>query len=411
MTKKKLIGCLAIFITLFSKALFATEYQIIIKGNDKSENEFVSKLASKCVKAQRIDPEGELDVDALKTCIINSKLFSEVNIEKREETITVSVKERLTLIPIPIVSIGSGEDASYGLFLMETNFLGMGKTLVLGGVVSGTNDTMFLMYEDPAVLNSNWMFGTHIGSQTNEVYRYNGDKKGDGIQEKANAYGASIGYTFNSELSASMSLMHSANEYKILDDYQLPEDFEFNSIGLNLSWSDTHFKFYYQDGLSLQLDITQQIDRSDDEALMQTYQLTGDWQMNLFSDHALQVGFELANTYHADRKTALKVGGSPGMRGINDSGVWAKAYGSLAIDYNIPLSTHDSGTWTVAPFFDAGKIQSITNSDETINYTAYGIGTYYYFKEIAIPAIGIYMGMNNKYQKVFSSFTLGFKFN
>jgi hypothetical protein len=77
------------------------------------------------------------------------------------------------------------------------------------------------------------------------------------------------------------------------------------------------------------------------------------------------------------------------------------------MDYQIPLRSFESGTLTVAPFVDVGRIEQRGGASETIDYYTAGGGIYYFLKNIALPGFGFEAGYNNRYMKDFFTFSAG----
>ena len=110
-----------------------------------------------------------------------------------------------------------------------------------------------------------------------------------------------------------------------------------------------------------------------------------------------------------DERDLMRVGAERGFRGIPDSGAWVDRYLTLALDYQIPLWSSRIGTWTVAPFCDVGYLHQPTlEGSEEITYSALGLGTYLFLRDLAIPGVGVYVGHNDTYQDYFFEVTIGF---
>ncbi len=408
MLKQSIVFFIAV--VSFSVFLSAEQVKISVSGNERTESNFIFRLTETCIEDQGAQGLENVDPDQLKERIINSKLFSEVEISNDASELLVVVKERWSLIPIPIINSESGKETTFGLFVMERNFLGIGKTVALGGTTSSENGMMFIMYEDPAVLSTNWKIKFNLGTSKNQIFLYDGEDEIDGINSNTTFFNGALGYLFMPGVSASVLLNRSINQYKQLETYLRPDDFAASSLGIELIWDKSMFRFYYQEGFSNRVKLVQQVERSDEADFSTHFQLMVNWQSRTVSNQAIQLGFVYAATENADVRTALRIGSQTGTRGILDKGVWAEAYAAFSIDYQFPLMIGSNGTWTVAPFMDNGSIRLVTSGNEIINYTAYGLGTYYFLKEVAIPGIGLIIGKNDNYQQQFYKITIGFDF-
>ena len=98
---------------------FATSYTII--GNTRTKTSYILHLIKKCNRTENTD---------LTQCLLNSQLFSHVDVKNFNDKTLIEVKERWTLIPIPQIKVSSNS-SSYGGYLVERNFLGKGNFIML----------------------------------------------------------------------------------------------------------------------------------------------------------------------------------------------------------------------------------------------------------------------------------------
>ena len=101
---------------------------------------------------------------------------------------------------------------------------------------------------------------------------------------------------------------------------------------------------------------------------------------------------------------SYKIGGSRGTRGIPSSGLWGRNYATIALEYQMPVLQSRSFIWTISPFVDSGSMSGIpTNTNpgadlpDEISWNAGGLATYFYFRRVAVPALGIAYAVNDKY--------------
>lgn len=404
---KVVTGYLLVTILTLSTA-YADLPVIKVEGNEETKTDFVVNLTKNCLENQNAESIPEIDSTAVKTCILNSQLFADASIELDSDSITVSIDERWTLIPVPIISSGSDGGTSIGVFLLEQNFLGRGKKLALGATTSETDGLLFFQYEDPSLFFSDWRMKINFGTQKSQFDLYDGDEKIDGIKNNATFFNAFLGYKLHKDLTGSLVYQSVIVRHESYDDNVRPKDFAADSYGIELVLDKSDFKFYFQEGLRGELSFMKQFQRDDKDDLVTSGNLNLKWEFLTFSDQALQLSMEAGGADKADRRTAIRLGGKTGTRGIPDKGAWAESYGFLSADYQIPLMSGDDGTWTVAPFLDCGSINSIADDPSRVTYTSYGVGTYYFLKQVAIPGIGVILGQNNTYQGGFFSVTIGF---
>ncbi|RKG84903.1 FtsQ-type POTRA domain-containing protein [Corallococcus terminator] len=128
---------------------------IELQGNTRTQDSVI-------VRALRMAPGDSLttgDVAELKRRLLNLKLFTSVEVSTRAEgtgvALQVAVEERWTLLPIPVFTSSNGQWQA-GVFAVETNLLGLNKTVVFGGLGGNRGATLFTMYKDASILDSRW---------------------------------------------------------------------------------------------------------------------------------------------------------------------------------------------------------------------------------------------------------------
>jgi len=341
--------------------------------------------------------------------IVDKELFSEVDVNIVGNQINIKVKDRWTLIPIPMAMAQSGQDTKFGLFVYETNLFGYGKTGVLGGLFSQSQSNFFAMYKDPEVAFTDWMFSTYFSSSQKIEYLYDGEEKIFGDNRNINGAGLSLGYKFSDKIKSDLNITIADIDYKVLNNYPEPEDYKTISGKLNLDWDDATFRYYYKEGWIVHFEMQHQLLRDDDTPKSYHLRLQVNVEKNVLLDQVLQVQVSGAYQDGGDERDLMRIGAKRGFRGIPDSGAWVDKYMTAAFDYQIPLWSSRIGTWTVAPFCDVGYLdQPTSNGSEKIGYTALGIGTYLYLRKLAIPGVGVQVGHNDTFQDSFFEVTIGF---
>jgi monofunctional biosynthetic peptidoglycan transglycosylase len=124
----------------------ADEITISVSGNKRTRTSYIENIVNNYLARNHIDNMINVDAERLKDLIVDKELFSEVNVNIVGNRIDIKVKDRWTLIPIPIATAQSGQDTKFGLFVMETNLFGYGKTGILGGLYSQAQSSFFAMY-------------------------------------------------------------------------------------------------------------------------------------------------------------------------------------------------------------------------------------------------------------------------
>lgn len=401
---------LPLLISLWGNFAFASvdTYKIDIQGAEQTKPAHVRFVVKQCIE-QQIDKKGDvLDIPLLEKCVLNKKLFSEVKITQSGNSITVTVADRWSLIPIPMISSSEGQSTQYGFFLMETNFLGSGKVLVGGWVGSKDTSQTFLMYKDPEILGTKWNFTINYSNADKENFLFDKEEEVDGQKFKEDNQYVEVGYNFTKQFRFGISYTNTSIQYESLGTYEKLDDLNSQYIGASFRWDESDFKFYFQEGLKVEYYIQKQFYRNDDEDFSTVQNLRLNWQRNGFSDMVLQTKLIAGQVDKGDQRDLMAIGDQPGLRGIQSGGAWVKRYCAAAFDYQIPVKTIEEGTWTIAPFIDVGYLDYNSSLVKDTTYTSAGIGTYFFLKKISFPGIGVIYGYNNKFQESFYKVTIGF---
>lgn len=391
---------------LTTSAVLASPY--IIKGNTKTQTRYIEKLIEKCEEEQP-------GLEPLKQCLLNSRLFSEVTIQKQNEQMIVEVKDRWSIIPYPSLKLSSNGKQSFGAFVFDANFLGMGTLLGVGGSFSSSSSSYILFYQDKSFFLSDWTLGFSTGKNNADVYWKNKNlEEMDAFHEKTSHHSLSLGYNFTNRFNLEGSLMRKFTSYEAIRDYGLPQEYHATMARLEATYTKEDYKFYFAEGFRLMGTVAQEVSRSDHTS--KTRLVTG----ALFSGketykrQAIQWTVNTAFLEGGDKRDALKSGrretSGRGLRGIPEGGYFTHFIAATSIDYQIPLRFTKYGTWTLAPFVDFGKINGYERQSEDLWQKAYGIGSYFYLTGVMLPGVGFIVGRNETFKNGFAEFSIGESF-
>ncbi len=169
------------------------EVEVHVRDNKRTKRSYVVSLVHRCLEKDPPKAWDTLDTETLRQCIYDSRLFSKVEVTAERPLITVQVKERWTLIPIPNIR-ASSEEYTVGGFLLESNFLGRGKLLVIGGSYGSEGTSYMLLLNDPSVLFTDWKLGLRLFKGRMEQYAYDGEEQLYGTEVGYETAGLQIGY-------------------------------------------------------------------------------------------------------------------------------------------------------------------------------------------------------------------------
>ena len=108
-----------------------------------------------------------------------------------------------------------------------------------------------------------------------------------------------------------------------------------------------------------------------------------------------------------DQGKFIVLGKSRGFRGVPENGAWVKNASSVSVSQLIPIWKAKAGTLVTGPFVDFARLEMDNVGLGTVDSVGYGVGTYFYLKNINIPGFGLEIGQNKPYDDFFVNFSLG----
>ena len=415
MFKKLLVTTLILWIFPHeSSALIKNQYlgeiTVNLEGAKRTKQRYMESLVEKCLKKGDYKSWETVDAEALRQCITNAKLFSKVEVQVNKSEIDIKILERWTLIPVPNFYASDGK-SSDGMFVFESNFLGYGKTLGVGGSISTEGNSFSLLYLDPSVNFTNYTFRMRAYRSSSELDTYEGTTILYGYKKKEAGLFISPGYKVLPVLELSALLNYADKRFLQIASYKQPEDNISYSLGIRVSYLDSDYKLFYSDGISAQVIWLNQVHRSDDSNNIFQTTAKFEWDITLFKKHALQLGLNAglqSNNEHSG--DMMMYGRGKGFRGIQPNGLWTREIVAVSADYQIPLAQTGHGTFTIAPFVDYSVYKPFIAGTGS-SYAAYGIGTYYFINLINLPGVGLVAGRNEDFMGTFIAFQIGMGFN
>lgn len=382
---------LTILLFFLSSLSYAADWNF--KGNNRTQDRYLKYLADTCVMASQ----------PIEQCLLNTQLFSNVKVDGN----TISVDERWTLIPVPSMSSGSS-GSSYGLYLMERNFLGMGKFAMVGGSLGSQGNSLLLFYKDTNFFHSNWTSHVILHAAKSDQKAYLRREVVESFVEDEKYLKLGLGYKLTPKFEVGWGIAYVNSHYQELDARSLPGPVHSLMSSISGEYKGSDFKLYFNEGLDAKIEFLSDVDRSDEKSSV--HRVYGDlrYQKNLYLNHAAQFSLSVAGSTTSTMKTIDKVGGKPGLRGIEKGGLWADRYGAFSCDYQFPISELEYGTWTIAPFFDSG-IFSSPYTNHINQFQSFGVGGYLFLRQVALPGLGLVVGRNPRFMGNFMTVAIGFQ--
>lgn len=414
----KRFAILSVLVWIFpleSSAEIKNEYlgdiSVSVEGAARTKPRVIESLVEKCLVKNGYKTWESVSAGELSQCLSNSRLFKKVEVQVERSKISVKVADRWTLLPIPNFYASDGK-RSAGVFIFDSNFLGYGKSVGLGGAVSTEGNTFSIMYTDPAVNYTNTTFGVIAHRSVTDIYAYDSTNIIYGFNKREEGVSISPGYNLTPKLGISVSFGYSDRSYSQIDSYSfsIPGDYTATNVGARVSYRNSDYKLFYNDGWTTSLMWSQQVHRSDGFDNVSQLSANGEWDIVMFQKHALQLGL------HASRQSdnsnpgdVAMYGRGKGFRGIEPAGLWTRKIAAASVDYQIPLAKTGHGTFTVAPFMDYGTYKQYFSGNGS-NYATYGIGAYYFVNFINLPGIGLVFGRNQEFMGSFAAIQIGMGF-
>ncbi len=391
------IPLLLILITSQNIFLYSQEERIIIKEINLTG----LKRTKEDVVLQIIEPvkTGSLYTDGISDIIIQKlretgvfvpdiKVTSEVL--ENDAYIHIDLRDKWTLIPIPIVAVSKGESWSAGVLAIESNLLGYYKTLGLGFFYGSQGATFLSFYVDPHFFKTELEFTAAISAGFEKIIdldteeatlrEYESDRIGVGM---------GIEYPVNERFKIGISLDYDLN---LLRDDSTEPFGDLNSIGLTgkLGWQDIFYDIPYERGFSMDL-IPSLFRDFYSGTFYPTIESNIQWSFSPWFKHMVSLK-GLAGWGNMPVQKQFRLGGMNGTRILPMNKIAAEEYASATAIYNIPLWIFKGGTISSKVFYELGYFKS-----DLIGRTLFhgpGIGLEFFINKLAIPAVGINLGWN-----------------
>ena len=397
---RKYLAILFIFCTI---SLGAEEVSsILIHGDIKKTRENTIYNIIGYHEGDSIDIGSE---EMIRQDLIESGLFIEDSIDVEiikiddQTVIKLTLNEKFSLIPIPIVQAKDGE-LSAGLFLLNSNFLGLGDQFFVGGIFSKDNQMAMSRYYHKYFLGSAFGVGGNLFLSNGETEIT--DTKG-AILKKYDAFNTSAGVTIGWD--SDPWEIHFSSSFGITDfkeDGELSGNPIYNySPELGLVYDNRYYGSYFTEGIlfdfalkSTQYSESMKASYTANSSFSWAYEIIPRLQLLLAADGYIYEGESLYSpsvrslilpgTVHADSLMKSQVTITPVLFDFN----WAY----LAL----PLT------------FTAGYLDGISGDSELFYGPAASLT--FNFKKVAIPAVSFTYGINMETMDYQIQANLGFQF-
>lgn len=379
-----------------------------IKGND-SEDRFIireirfhglkrtaRRTALRIVRPVReggvfTEDSEELIIQELReTGIFNPEIRVESHFEESGVYIDVFVKDKWTLIPIPFFAFSKDGSWSGGLMGIESNLLGLNKTLGLGVFFGSFGWSGVGFYRDPLFLGSDMTLGLSAKAGINDEDTLNPEE--DVIREYREnilRLGMGLTYPFSERLSATGEGRYTYSDILSGEEEGL-EDIQALGFRTRIRWKDLYYDIPYQYGLFAEAE--DQINGGLN-GTKPFYTITGESfiAFNPVMRHQLKFALKGAWSYDLPVQEQFPLGGAHGSFTLPGD-LRAEHYALGFVSYSLPLLSFPWGTLTARVLYEAGFYESDLIEEEF--YQGPGTGVEVYLNDLAVPAFIFTFGWN-----------------
>jgi len=328
---------------------------------------------------------------------------------RQQVIITVKVKEKWTLIPLPIVT-SDGESVSFGFFLLDTNFLGYNKTVITGGTYSGSGFSGQLGYMDPAIAYSNFVLSAFVFGGK-KIFQ-NSDSRGNDFQKyqaTQGAFSCSLGYRLNNAFTLSLTgeyrAVYVSHDYD--DKMNDPESGKSCSQGMRFMYQNIYYSGFFNYGLAFSAEYSygSNLKGYDDQYHKSLLWLS--YSLKAFEKHLFK--FYLSGfACNAPDIYKLRTGGQSGSKTLPMNKIAADYFVSGTVLYEIPLYKFKYVNLTVPLFYEQGELKN--EGQDIEHFYGPGAGLRLYLKRISIPAMGVDVAWNIETGDLLYSVAVGMSF-
>jgi hypothetical protein len=370
--------------------------RVVYSGNMRTRASAIAELTG-IASGEKL---ADIDPDAVAQSLLKSGIFSEaslsVDIEDESAVVTVAVKEKWTFIPVPSGYYGSG-GWSAGLDLVEFNFLGLRKTLVIGGSDSNLGLSGTLAYIDPRFLRTKTTFKVFASyaNSTEEAQYMDGSEYAAFTKTTANA-GLYLEYPSESKLRADVELTlrySGVSAADVADNTAglLQSDALVLIPGVGLNYDGQRFSGYHESGPTAYASYTPGFGL---RGLGAYYALTlsAEEKLDAFLDGLLDLGFE--GRYGSTPFQALGSLSGSGYRTLPQGTTFSSKSVAAYASFELPFVEARWCVMTLGAFYEGGAYETGPAGDTGELFHGPGLSYRLYLHDIALPAVGVDFAYN-----------------
>lgn len=395
--KKKLYTLFTLLLFILGNAIFADGpviNSISISGLRRTTENTIRKIILPIrAGAPYTEETDEIIIQKLRaTGIFNPEIRIVSRMAENLVDIEIQVKDRWTLIPIPIVSIGGNDSWKAGVLVIEGNLLGLNKTLGLGYFYGSEGWSLLSFYSNPLILQTDMTLTASLTagldetsdlSVTEETLReYQSDTLGLGLGLE---YPLSDRFFVTGSWEYDRSILRTKST-----EGTVPPDTESTGVSGEIKWKDLYYDIPYEKGILAKASYTWNfgLNNTDSYSSAET-DITGSFTPWL--NHLIKMTIS-GGWGDLPIQKEFRLGGLPGTRILPMNKIAADEFAVSSFSYNIPLLNFSGGTLSAKTLYEAGLFKS-----ETVESTLFhgpGVGLELFINDLAIPAVQMDLGWN-----------------
>jgi hypothetical protein len=319
----------------------------------------------------------------------------------------VTVREKWTLIPVPSGYAGS-DGWSFGLSLVEFNFMGMRRTLALSGKDTNLGLAGTVAYIDPRLLGSRVEFKAFASyGESSEEARLMDDSTYASFDVKSANAGIYLSYPSESALSGSLelTLRRTGIDRGYVDAYaDLYDETLYLIPGVGISYDGRTWTGYHQSGLAASATYTRGISFRDAPPYDD---LDASAQLELGGLFDSLVTLGAVGRYGSRPFQSLGSLSGAGYRTIPTDYSYAAKSGAAYASVELPFARPSWCVMTLGAFYEYGIYATGLDGGTQEAFHGPGLSYRLYLAEVALPAIGVDAAYNLPKELWFLSAYLG----
>lgn len=326
------------------------------------------------------------------TKIFNPEISVSTEFVADEAFITVVLRDRWTLIPVPLFSFSNNGKWRVGVLAIEGNFLGFYKTLGLGFFYGSEGWSVLSFYNDRIFLGTDMKFTAGFSAGVNEVTDQNVyEQTLREYQSDDLGFSLKLEYPFSEEFSLAGRWEY--DQSKLRDHSALatgiPDMYTTGILG-EIKWKDIYYDIPYEKGLLTKASYAWNWGFNDSENFS-TVKGKLKWSFNPWWKHlfSMEVGGGWG-TMPVQKQ--FRLGGTSVSRVLPSNSIAADEYVSSAFTYDIPVWFFRGGTLSAKAFYEVGYYRSDL-VDRTL-FHGPGLGIDVFINNLGIPAVQFNFGWN-----------------